>query len=369
MRRSRTAHETQRRPPPRRHRRDPPAVDAGRYPAKRILGDTVDRHRRHLRRRPRPCRRAPALPPRLRKASGSSAPFTALTNDLWTASFPVDQDSAPGTSPSKPGSTTSTPGSTTSASACASPTPGADQQVPQDIPLALRIGANHLEAAAARAKGADAKKLTAAAVAASARSPTRTSPSTTIPITDDLIALAAKYPDLTFATKYPTELPLWVDRERARFSAWYELFPRSAGPVPGQHGTLRDVEARLPEIAAMGFDILYMPPIHPIGVAYRKGKNNSVTAEPGDVGSPWAIGAAEGGHTAILPELGTLADFDALVASRPRPRHGAGAGHRLPVLARPPLGHGASRLVHPSAPTAPSSTPKIRPRSIRTSIR
>jgi starch synthase (maltosyl-transferring) len=126
------------------------------------------------------------------------------------------------------------------------------------------------------------------------------------------------YPDLSFATRYEAELPLWVNRERARFSAWYELFPRSTSPVPGQHGTLRDVIGQLPEIAAMGFDILYMPPIHPIGTAFRKGKNNRTTAAPGDFGSPWAIGAApaagnEGGHKAILPELGNFADFDALV--------------------------------------------------------
>jgi len=125
----------------------------------------------------------------------------------------------------------------------------------------------------------------------------------------------AKYPDLSFSTTYPTELPLWVDRERARYSSWYELFPRSASSTPGKHGTLADVETHLPEIAAMGFDILYMPPIHPIGVAFRKGPNNSVTAQPGDEGSPWAIGAPEGGHTAIHPKLGTLADFDSLVAA------------------------------------------------------
>ena len=87
----------------------------------------------------------------------------------------------------------------------------------------------------------------------------------------------------------------------------------SASPIPGEHGTLLDVEARLPEIAAMGFDVLYMPPIHPIGTAFRKGKNNSVTAEPGDVGSPWAMGAAEGGHTEILPALGNFNDFDSLL--------------------------------------------------------
>ena len=99
-------------------------------------------------------------------------------------------------------------------------------------------------------------------------------------------------------------------RVRARFSTWYELFPRSCAAEPGRHGTLRDVEARLPYVAEMGFDVLYLPPIHPIGRSFRKGRTTRVTAEPGDVGSPWAIGANEGGHTAIHPELGTLEDFD-----------------------------------------------------------
>ncbi|MCC6213975.1 MAG: alpha-1,4-glucan--maltose-1-phosphate maltosyltransferase [Polyangiaceae bacterium] len=104
-----------------------------------------------------------------------------------------------------------------------------------------------------------------------------------------------------------------VDRTIARFSAWYELFPRSQSPVEGRHGTFQDVEARLPELAELGFDVLYLPPIHPIGRAHRKGRNNAPVARPGDVGSPWAIGAVEGGHTAVCPELGTLGDFEHLV--------------------------------------------------------
>ncbi|HVY28139.1 MAG TPA: alpha-1,4-glucan--maltose-1-phosphate maltosyltransferase [Polyangiaceae bacterium] len=108
-------------------------------------------------------------------------------------------------------------------------------------------------------------------------------------------------------------LQLVVDRTEAGFSAWYELFPRSQGKVPGKHGTFADTAARLPEIAAMGFDVIYLPPIHPIGVTHRKGRNNSVTCEPQDVGSPWAIGGKEGGHSDVHPQLGTIDDFDALV--------------------------------------------------------
>jgi len=105
-----------------------------------------------------------------------------------------------------------------------------------------------------------------------------------------------------------------VDRERARFSSWYEMFPRSASAEPGKHGTLADVEARLAYVASMGFDVLYLPPIHPIGFTERKGRNNNPGATKSDSGSPWAIGAASGGHKALHPELGTLEDFRRLVA-------------------------------------------------------
>ena len=109
-------------------------------------------------------------------------------------------------------------------------------------------------------------------------------------------------------THYGKELRVLVDREKARFSAWYEIFPRSCG-------TFKDLEGWLPYIASMGFDVLYLPPIHPIARTKRKGKNNALTAGPADPGSPWAIGSEEGGHTAVHPELGTLADFRRLVAS------------------------------------------------------
>jgi starch synthase (maltosyl-transferring) len=109
--------------------------------------------------------------------------------------------------------------------------------------------------------------------------------------------------------------PAWVDRERARFSTWYEIFPRSTAPEPGKHGTFADLEERLDGIAAMGFDVVYLPPIHPIGREKRKGRNNAVQAAANDVGSPWGIGAAEGGHTAIHPQLGTLSDFRHLLRS------------------------------------------------------
>lgn len=127
----------------------------------------------------------------------------------------------------------------------------------------------------------------------------------------EAMAEAQPRPDLTRSAL----LPLMIDRERARNGAWYEMIPRSQSKVPGRHGTFRDCIERLPEIAAMGFDVLYFTPIHPIGETNRKGKNNALTAEPGDVGSPYAIGGKEGGHDAIHPDLGTLEDFHAVIAA------------------------------------------------------
>jgi starch synthase (maltosyl-transferring) len=121
--------------------------------------------------------------------------------------------------------------------------------------------------------------------------------------------MIGRYPDRRFASEAERELVIVVDPVRARFGAWYEMFPRSTSPQAGRRGTLKDCEARLPYVAAMGFDVVYLPPIHPIGTAFRKGKNNSVTAAPDDTGSPWAIGAADGGHKAIDPGLGTFDDF------------------------------------------------------------
>jgi starch synthase (maltosyl-transferring) len=125
----------------------------------------------------------------------------------------------------------------------------------------------------------------------------------------DLARLMSLYGERRFKTTYDKELMVVVDRERARFGAWYELFPRSFSAIPGRHGTFKDVEEKLPYVASMGFDILYLPPIHPIGRSFRKGRNNSTIVAPEDPGSPWAIGSAEGGHKAIHPELGTLEDF------------------------------------------------------------
>ena len=125
-----------------------------------------------------------------------------------------------------------------------------------------------------------------------------------------LAALVNQHEKRAAWSTYSHELTVIVDRERARYGAWYEIFPRSEGTVEGQGGTFKDCEARLPVIRDMGFDVLYLTPIHPIGETNRKGRNNSLTAQPGEPGSPWAIGSRHGGHDAIEPALGTLEEFD-----------------------------------------------------------
>jgi starch synthase (maltosyl-transferring) len=129
----------------------------------------------------------------------------------------------------------------------------------------------------------------------------------------ELHRLMQARPDRSQAATYDRVLAVTVDPVRARYGAWYEMFPRSCTPDPSRSGTFREAEARLPEIADMGFDVLYLPPIHPIGRTHRKGRNNSLTPEPGDPGSPWAIGAETGGHAAVEPGLGTIEDFDRFV--------------------------------------------------------
>ena len=179
----------------------------------------------------------------------------------------------------------------------------------QDVRVDLLIGAALVEDAQRRAPGPDAARLGRYAGALREGTSDAQDP----PVPAALVDLMHRYADRRFATTYEKTLAVVVDRERARFSAWYEMFPRSCAPTPGRHGTLRDCVHRLPYIAGMGFDVLYLPPIHPIGHTHRKGKNNAVTAGPGDPGSPWAIGAATGGHKAVHPELGTLDDFHRLV--------------------------------------------------------
>jgi starch synthase (maltosyl-transferring) len=134
------------------------------------------------------------------------------------------------------------------------------------------------------------------------------------PLSDELKRLMSSAADRRFETRYGRELRVRVDRKLAEFGAWYEFFPRSTGGAPDRHGTFEDAREMLPYVREMGFDVVYLPPIHPVGRTRRKGPNNRTTSEPGDPGSPWAIGASEGGHEAVHPALGTLADFRAFRA-------------------------------------------------------
>jgi starch synthase (maltosyl-transferring) len=184
----------------------------------------------------------------------------------------------------------------------------------QDVPSELLEGAALIEAAAARAarrrRGrADVETLRASAARVGGAD---RADAVSAAADDRLATLMDAYLDRSDATWCQRPFEIVADRERARFAAWYEFFPRSTGEN-GRHGTFKDAERQLERAAAMGFDVVYLPPIHPIGRAFRKGPNNVLTSGPDDPGSPWAIGGDEGGHTAVHPQLGTIEDFDRFV--------------------------------------------------------
>jgi starch synthase (maltosyl-transferring) len=189
-----------------------------------------------------------------------------------------------------------------------------------DIEVDLLGGAGLALAAVERAAGQDRVLLQRLAERLRDRSDPRARAETALEA--DVARLMRAHPDLSAATTFDPPLTVMVEPVLARFSSWYEMFPRSTG-AEGAHGTFRDAESRLSYIAKLGFDIVYLPPIHPIGRTHRKGKDNSLTASAGDPGSPWAIGSSEGGHKAVHPELGTLDDFRHFVE--------AARAHRLAV--------------------------------------
>jgi starch synthase (maltosyl-transferring) len=185
----------------------------------------------------------------------------------------------------------------------------------QDVSVDLLIGAELVDAAgrrAGRVSRTDARHLREWAAELRDESQPATERARRA-LDEELAERAERYPDRSHETHYDHELEVVVDRERARCSAWYELFPRSASADAQRHGTFADVIGRLDYVAELGFDVLYLPPIHPIGRQFRKGPNNVVGAGPDDPGVPWAIGGPEGGHTAIHPALGKPADFRRLV--------------------------------------------------------
>jgi starch synthase (maltosyl-transferring) len=186
-------------------------------------------------------------------------------------------------------------------------------QAGQDIALELRMGAEILREAAGRAKGDEGEQLRKFAARLNDHAAGDPGEGVAFARRAEVVALAAKHADRSRATTFERELAVDVDRARARYSSWYEMFPRSCTSDPARHGTFRDCIERLDYVAGMGFDVLYFPPIHPIGRIERKGKNNALDPSPQDVGSPWGIGSDEGGHKSIHPRLGTLKDFRELV--------------------------------------------------------
>ncbi len=279
-----------------------PAVDDGRFPIKRIVGQrvrvtaavVVDHHERL------------AVVLRWRPASESrwrEQPMSPGLDDVWSAAFPI---SAQETHLYTVAAWVDRYGS------------WRDHllkklEAGQDVGSELAEGAALLREHAARAAGDDARELAAAAdflagaAPASERAARAAAPATA--------RLARRHADRSRAVEHDRVLAVDVARPRALQGAWYELFPRSAGADAPPGRRLRAAAERLPAIAELGFDVVYLPPVHPIGRTHRKGPNNSLAAGPDDPGSPWAIGAAEGGHTAVHPDLGTLADFDAFVAA------------------------------------------------------
>jgi starch synthase (maltosyl-transferring) len=281
-----------------------PSVDGGRFPVKRIVGDSVvveadcfaDGHDvvacALLWRR--------GSDPHWRNMS-----MHALGNDRWRASFVVDAIGA------------------WQYSVCAWVDPFLSWRHDfarridiDDVRIAALTGAALIDEAAQRAGSSpDAQTVRAWAteLARAAESSAGVDELQRIGLDEARGAITQRHPDLRHAYTHPQALGVNVERERARYSAWYEFFPRSASDDLARHGTFADCEAWLPYVQRMGFDVLYFPPIHPIGRVRRKGKNNTLDAGPDDVGSPWAIGAAEGGHEAILGALGSFEDFRRLV--------------------------------------------------------
>jgi starch synthase (maltosyl-transferring) len=275
-----------------------PAVDAGRHAVKRVVGDVVEVSA-DIFKEGHDVLQAwvlwrPAADPAWRET-----PMRFVDNDRWAGQFPLEANTR----------------YRFTVEAVADPYLSwlvdlrKRVEAGQDVAGELREGLALIREAAARADAAGATGLSDFA----GRLQGAASQAEALAIARDavLVDLMTTYVDRSTATRAGREYEIVADRERARFAAWYEFFPRSG--VAGRHATLKDAEAMLERAAALGFDVAYLPPIHPVGRTSRKGRNNSLTAGPGDPGSVWAIGSEEGGHTAVNPELGTLADFDRFV--------------------------------------------------------
>jgi len=277
-----------------------PELDGGRYPVKREVGDEFE-VRADILREGHEALAAVLKYRAVKDTRWREVPMVPEANDRWVARFPLEENTR----------------YLYTIEAYPDPYRSWAEDLQKRLAAGMDVASEQLEGAELlrraldRIDGADRQRLEAclAAFDATASPAARAR----ILLDEEAAELMARYADRSAATCYDHELEVIADRPLARFAAWYEMFPRSQGTVPGRHGTLKDCLARLPDIAAMGFDVLYLPPIHPIGKSFRKGKNNSLTAGRDDPGSPWAIGNEHGGHKAIEPALGTLEDFRAFV--------------------------------------------------------
>jgi starch synthase (maltosyl-transferring) len=273
-----------------------PAVDGGRFAVKRIAGEPVDVWA-DIYRDGGAVIRAALIWRREQDRDWQRAPMTPRGDDRWAGSFV----------PSEPGAYVYAIEAWTDAFATWRQGLARKQQTGADI------GVDAVEGAGLLTKAHGAPQDAAAVIVRQCEDFLQTGDVRSL-LADELgtaMAESQERADLTRSASFP----LAIDRARARFSAWYQMMPRSQSRIPGRHGTLRDCIARVPDIAAMGFDVLYFTPIHPIGSTRRKGRNNAPLAAQSDPGSPYAIGSAEGGHDSLHPELGTIEDFRALVAT------------------------------------------------------
>jgi starch synthase (maltosyl-transferring) len=278
-----------------------PEIDGGRFPIKRIAGDAVDvtacilseghdrlaavlRHRRHG------------------DEGWTEVPMQPLGNDRWRASFTVGE----------PGRHEYGVAAWVDRFATWRHALERKLEAGLDVSSELLEGAALVRDAASRARGREAEELAARAEQLEPEAPLATR--IALALDEALAGAMARHPDRSDEARHARVLSVVVERERAAVGSWYEFFPRSCASEPGRHGTFKDAAARLRHAAEMGFDVVYLPPIHPIGETHRKGRDNAPGARPGDPGSPWAIGSRAGGHTAVHPELGTLSDFDGFVA-------------------------------------------------------
>ena len=279
-----------------------PVVDEGAFPAKAVVGDSIEVSADIF------AEGHDELAAIVRyRGPGESAwrqvAMALLVNDRWLATFPVD---TPGTYEFSIEAWVDEYKSWTAKLA-------KRVAAKQDTTVDLAIGAEILAVAAKRARGKYASQLRLLAGKLRLEGATRPE-AEDLALEEETISLAARYPDRSTSVRSDGQYLIWVDREKAAFSAWYEVFPRSCATKPGTHGTFKDCASRLPYMAALGFDVLYLPPIHPIGVTARKGRNNAVVHRKGDPGTPWAIGSVDGGHKSVNPLLGTLGDFRSLVS-------------------------------------------------------